>query len=172
MMRTYVLWTEFGKEGHLKEVLENTIIPLLPETSIFIPQKKKLLRGPNGWGEVNDILFPNYVFMDTPDINAVHAVLYQPKIATAYHLLGMDENNILAVKPDEKAWIEHMCDEKGIAGISRGIKEGTTVRFTEGPLVGMEAYVKKIDRHHRFAELQMEFFGAMRKITLACEIIS
>ena len=82
---TYVLWTEYGKEEHIKDVLTNTILRDHQEhTTLYVPKKIKLLRGSrrtggtnglngsngsngavNGWTETVDILFPNYVFIDT-----------------------------------------------------------------------------------------------------------
>ena len=170
-MKTYVLWTATGKEARLKDVLEKTILQYIPSTTLYIPQKKRLFQDKNGWSEIKEVLFPGYVFLDTPDIDAVHADLYDPQIATEYKLLGMKEQDVMTVTDEERAWIQHMCNEEGWnAGVSKGVKEGGKVTFTSGPLVGMEGFISKLNRHKRQAELHMEFFGAMRKITLACEI--
>ena len=59
--QTYVIWTETGKEEHLVEFLRNSVLQrdTVPDTKIYVPKKKKLMRGPEGWAEVEDILFPS-----------------------------------------------------------------------------------------------------------------
>lgn len=46
---TYVLWMEYGKEEHIKDVLTNTILRDHQEhTTLYVPKKIKLLRGTRG----------------------------------------------------------------------------------------------------------------------------
>ena len=42
---TYVLWTEYGKEEHIKDVLTNTILRDHQEhTTLYVPKKMNLYR--------------------------------------------------------------------------------------------------------------------------------
>ena len=41
----------------------------------------------------------------------------------------------------------------------------------DGPLVGMEAYIKKIDRHKRIAVLNAEMFEQEINVSVGLEII-
>ena len=72
----------------------------------------------------------------------------------------------------EKLWIDHILGDERIAGVSRGIKEGKTITFIQGPLVGLEAFVKFVNRHHRYAELEMDFFGGKRRIQLPVDVMN
>ena len=76
------------------------------------------------------------------------------------------------VTATEKLWIEHILGDEKIAGVSKGIKEGKTITFISGPLVGLEAFVKFVNRHHRYAELEMEFFGGKRRIQLPVDVMN
>jgi transcription termination/antitermination protein NusG len=55
---------------------------------------------------------------------------------------------------------------------SIGLIEGDKIIITEGPLMGHESMIKKIDSHKRIAQLDIEMFGQLRTITVALEIIS
>ena len=143
--QTYVIWTETGREEHLVEFLGNTVLKrdTVADTKIYVPKKKKLMRGPKGWTEVEDILFPSYVFLDTADIMTVYDQLTSaPSIKTFYRMLGTGGDKIITVTATEKLWIDHILGDERIAGVSRGIKEGKTITFIQGPLVGLEAFVE------------------------------
>ena len=55
--------------------------------------------------------------------------------------------------------------------MSVGVIEKDKVKIQEGPLVGMEGLIKKIDRHKRQAVLEMEMFGRKVEMKVGVEIV-
>ena len=66
----------------------------------------------------------------------------------------------------EKLWSGRECLE-----ISVGVMEGDKVKIVEGPLVGKESMIKKINKHKRQAVVEINFMGENRLITIGLDII-
>ena len=56
--------------------------------------------------------------------------------------------------------------------LSTGIIENSQIRILEGPLVGMEGTIRKIDRHKRKAWLEIEMFGRTVEMQVGLEVIA
>ena len=171
-METYVLQTRSGDEEKLKEALDMTIVPEVPGTKVYILKKKVRFRKKDGWIDSVKRLFPGYLFVDTPDIISFNNRLQTAEIGKMKRLLGVENEKITPVTPDEQMMIHRLCGDKKMADVSFGVKDGNRILFTRGPLVGMEGLVKRVDRHKRIVQLDMEFFGSTRTVTLAAEIMN
>lgn len=55
--------------------------------------------------------------------------------------------------------------------MSEGVIESGQVRIYQGPLQGMEGYIKKIDRHKKKAWLKIKMFGRMQMVQVGLEIV-
>ena len=55
--------------------------------------------------------------------------------------------------------------------MSVGFIEGDTIKVTEGPLLGLEGKIRKIDRHKRQCVVETEMFGQKTKMTVGLEIV-
>jgi transcriptional antiterminator NusG len=166
----YVIWVETGKEHKVRTLLERRI-PADTYERIVIPEKicRKKIKGE--WHDVQTRLFPGYIFVVTEDITA-----FAGEFAEAFNdvpeftkLLGTDDE-ICPVYPDEEAILERLAGKDETVGMSTGIIENDKVRILEGPLVGLEGTVKKINRHKRTAVLQMEFFDRVMHAEVGLEI--
>lgn len=85
-----------------------------------------------------------------------------------------EEMTELKKKVCEKLQVDEDCDlEHIIDCMSTGVIINNTTKITEGPLVGLEKYVKKIDRHKRLAWLEF-LIGDNEQLTMQAglEIIS
>ena len=51
------------------------------------------------------------------------------------------------------------------------IRNGKLIVF-EGPLVGMEEYITKVDRSKRKARLEMELFSEWKRFEVGLEVVS
>ncbi len=87
MTKTYVLWTETGKEEYIKHMLEKSVLRDIP-VRMYVQKKKKLMRGKKGWMETVDILFPGYVLFETDRIQDVHSHLYDLQGESFMTLIG------------------------------------------------------------------------------------
>ena len=187
--KTYVLYTEHHKEDHLADLLTSTIQKDHPEavTRIYVPKAIRMRhkRDENGnkiWEEYIDVLFYNYVFVETNDIVSFNSLMKTLRIDTGYHLIGKnsvndphntyEEHPIIPVSDGEMDDLNALLGSTGIVGKSTFIKEGSHVEFKSGPLKGMEAKVKKVHPSKHVAIIEMQFLGEVRSITLAVEKLS
>ncbi|MCD7982171.1 MAG: transcription antiterminator, partial [Clostridiales bacterium] len=79
-------------------------------------------------------------------------------------------DEMVPLTEEEKSFILRFCGDDMLAEMSRGIIEGSRVKVLEGPMMGMEAYIVKLDRHKRKAWLEMEMFGRIQRIQVGLEI--
>ena len=50
--------------------------------------------------------------------------------------------------------------------------EGDRVIIISGSLVGMEAVIRKVDRHKRVAYIEMRIFGEIKLVEVGLEIVA
>ena len=146
-----------------------------PRNSAFIPKKKKIFRkkGKNSIEEM--VLFPNYVFVRTVMSHfdfIKYIQLYLVGIEGFIKLLKHDTVGTDSLLPEEINFLKNFLNENFVVDGSTGFIEGDSIIVTEGPLVGYESLIKKIDRHKRLAWIQFNMFGEMRLICVSLEIIS
>ena len=87
-------------------------------------------------------------------------------------LLRYENLEVDTVLPHERAWIESYCDSKFVIEPSTAYIEGDKIIITEGPLMGHESEIKKVNRHKRTVEVELLMFDQIQRITLDCEVIS
>ena len=150
----YVVQVSTGAEERIRLQCEKKIDKSIME-ECFIPQKK--------------ILFPGYVFVVTDYLNDLYEELK--------HIDGMTKmigtgQEIVPLTDEEVEFIQHFGGEDKIVQMSEGIIENSQVKILSGPLEGMEAFIRKIDRHKRKAWLEIEMFGRMQRVEVGLEIIS
>ena len=170
-MSMHVIWTQTGKEEYVKGLLEHSIGRDHHDlaTGIYIPKRAKLFRSSGGVKEESRLLFPGYLFLETPDLEAFMEEFRHLYFKTFIHVLGKNRETLRNVSEEESRQILRLCGDDHFMGISKAIKEGTKVRFVEGPMVGLQAYVKKVEPKKCYAVLEMEMFGQKRNIAAAFE---
>ena len=97
--------------------------------------------------------------METDDIAAFVDTLPKSFFNTFMKVIGKNDQLYLSVKEEELTWIRKLCGDDLTVALSKGVKENGKIRFTSGPLVGMEGLVRKVDRHRRLVTLEIEMFG-------------
>jgi transcriptional antiterminator NusG len=162
----YVIWVETGKEHKIRTILE-TQIPSDTYERIVIPEKliRKKIKGE--WQDVQSRLFPGYLFVVAEDIMPFACAL---KDVPEFTKMLKEDEEIAPIYPDEEAVLKRLVDKNETVGMSTGIIENDKVQILEGPLVGMEGIVKKINRHKRTAVLQMELFDRSMQVEVGLEI--
>ena len=78
---------------------------------------------------------------------------------------------MIPIYPDEKQFLKRIQNEEHLTAMSKGIIIGDKVIVEEGPMCGLEALIKKIDRHHRIAEIESEICGRKARMRVGLEII-
>lgn len=164
----YVMQVRSTTEEAIRTQCEKIIAPEVLE-QCFVPyyEEKKRYRGT--WHIKQRILFPGYVFLVSNQLSELRVSIKE--IIGMKKLIGMGEE-IVPLTEEETALLKRMGAHKGPLEISVGIMENDVVMITDGPLKGMESYIRKIDRHRRKAWLEIEMFGRIMEMEAGLEIIS
>jgi transcription termination/antitermination protein NusG len=159
-----------GHEGKIRDFISKDL-----RNIAFIPKKKKIFRK-HGVNSVDEcILFPNYVFVNTV-MEYVEFAEYVQQFLVGIEgfikLLKHDKVGTESLLPNEIDFLKRFLNENFTVDKSSGIIEGDSVVVIEGPLIGCESLIRKIDRHKRLAWIQINMFGEERAISVPLEIIS
>ncbi len=141
---------------------------------VFTPKQIQLLKRKDRMIKVLKPLFPGYIFIATDKDYKSFRKFYQQSIAIIEGCVRVlkYKDDIETLYPHERAFIERFVNKDKVIDSSIGFLEGDHIRITEGPLVGNESLIKKINRHKRTALVEVTLFGEIQSIELSCEIIA
>lgn len=120
-------------------------------------------------------IFSNYIFIETnmPEKEfreAFFSIGYNS--ADIIRLLTYGKSGIIALRYEERIRLEYLFRSKRCLEHSVGYIEGDRVIITGGALIGIEGSIKKINRHHRSAQIEIILFNETQIIEVALEIVS
>ena len=171
-----VIFVRTGSEQALKNLLEER----LPKEDFtpFLPVKESLYRKNGSFLKKEKILFSGYLFIKTTlDAEIIIKKMWLKLKETIrdkdiFYILhyGKNKNDIIMKEKERISW-EKLLDSKDCISGSVGLIEGDEVRIIEGPLMGLESKIKKIDRHKCEATVEIEMMGTTRELKLYLEII-
>lgn len=164
----YVVQVRTGSEENIRQQCEVKIEKEVLK-SCFIPtyEEKRHIRGE--WITLRKILFPGYLFVITEEIDELYRRLKM--IIGLTKLLGTG-HEIVALTEKEKNFLQTFGGNEHVVRMSEGIIEQSQIKVTSGPLVGMEGYIRKIDRHKRKGWIELEMFGRTQRIQVGLEIVA
>lgn len=140
-----------------KEILERCFVS-------YYEEKKKYL---GAWHIEQKILFEGYVFMVSSRSADLAESLREVVGTTAQSGTGAE---IVSLQEDEIELLKNLGVGETPVEMSTGIIVDGNVMITAGPLAGLEACIRKIDRHKRKAWLEIGMFGRTIQITVGLEI--
>lgn len=165
----YVIQVMSGEEEKIAYLCRQRITKQLYE-NIFIPRYVRKKKYQGEWHEENRILFPGYLFVDTKEENMKEIILQLHFIDGMTKVLG-DGTQAVPVAKKEQEWLKSMMDEQYIVQVSVGHIIGEQIQITSGPLSQYPAIIRKIDRHKRMAEIDIELFGRYTRVQVGLEIV-
>lgn len=137
----------------------------------FIPQIERWYNIKGKKDYVIKDLYPDYIFIKTDmnqdEFDEQYKEFFQT-IQGYAELLEFDE--IYALNSQEQQLMERMFGEGYIVKHSIGNIVNSVLRVDEGPLVGLEDKVIKIDRHKRLATLN--FHALSKNMIVPLEVVS
>ena len=141
-------------------------------TDAFVLTYDRMRRYEGAWHTERKPLFPDCVFLESKDGESLVKELEQ------YREIDDHQNDHyipIPIDKKEEAFLQSLCGSERHSALSKGyIRDGHTC-VTEGPLVGKEAYIRRIDRHKRLAELRLpggeESPDGPRKMCVGLEIV-
>lgn len=144
------------------------------ESVAFVPQVEIIIKNSQSIRRELKPMFPGYVFTDSVLEESIFIDLanrYARFYTCVFYLLGDGRGYYAKLSEDEKRFLLEFCNDEYIVEDSKGFIIGDKVYVTCGPLQGRESIIKKIDRHKRRAEIELMWFGDIRRVSVALEIV-
>ena len=159
-MTTCVLTVTALKKEYSANLL-CSLTPLQPYYArIRIPQKPVYFRKDGVTELIHKVLYPSYIFVDSPDYYSLLSALRDHHLYSYLNLLGKGAEEIKRVSAKELEWVKRLSE------ISAAVFTDNRIHFTIGPLVGCDEAVKKYDRHKRSIMVTTEFLESERDVWL------
>ncbi|KAF6582996.1 MULTISPECIES: antiterminator LoaP [Paenibacillus] len=174
-MPWYALFIENGKEEIVQRFIrmyftESSLISIVPRRKI--PEKKEGIM-------VNSLrlLFPGYILIKTDMTEEIYYTLN--KIPCLYKIVSQgchyskkEGFHLSTISDAEIDLIQQLINENEVIDYSQIYVEGSKVTVQSGPLTGLEAIIKKIDKHKKRAKIRLNFMKSERTVDVGIEIIS
>lgn len=165
----YVIWTLTGKEDIVKDEIVAQIGQENKEKiHILTRERKQKYRGE--WQIRKEKLFPGYLFMDL-EASQVEPVREALRRATEHAKVLKTGDELYPIHAQEEQLLRRLTGDTTNVAVSVGVIEGDKIIVREGPLVGMEGMIKRIDRHKRMAVLEVELFNRISEVKVGLEIV-
>lgn len=165
----YVIWTLTGKENIVRdEILAQIGAEYNNRIHILTRERKQKYRGE--WQKRKEKLFPGYLFMDL-DATQVEPVREVLRRATEHAKVLKTGDELYPIHVQEEQLLRRLTGDTTNVEVSVGVIEGDKIVVREGPLVGMEGMIKRIDRHKRMAVLEVELFNRISEVKVGLEIV-
>lgn len=148
------------------------------EVEPFCPESEVYFRGAQGrqLGKTykKRPLFSGYVFVETTMpasefLTTFGSYIYSSQDIVRILKSGSSDN--IAVPIEERQRLEYLLKNKRCVERSVGYIVGDKVVIKGGPLVGLEGMIKYINRHNRYADIEIDMFGGKIKARCALEIV-
>ena len=167
-MYWHVLFVRGGHEEKIASKINETA------NEAFIPKVTKLFKRKDEMRKEDVPLFKNYVFVKSEQNIREFQEYIQHEVQQMIGFIKLlkHDTQTESLYPHEKEFLMKFANKDHVIDESKGLIEGDKIIITQGPLVGHESMIKKIDRHKRIAQLEIEMFGDKRTITVGLEIVS
>ncbi|MEH2955939.1 antiterminator LoaP [Candidatus Merdisoma sp. JLR.KK011] len=163
----YVIQVRTGTEREIIRQCQ-TVIPKETLEKSFLPCFEEMKRYQGAWHKEQKLLFPGYVFLISGDPEQLYRSL-KPVIGLTKLLKTGDQ--IISLTEPEIQFLLRFGGTEQLVKMSTGFVEQDQIIILDGPLKGMEGYIKKIDRHRREASLELPMFGRILDVKVGLEII-
>lgn len=165
----YVIQVFSGQENAAKDLIERLVDKRCYD-EVFVPRYRSSRKAKDGsWESVLEPLTPGYIIVDTRDPARLGSQLRRVPALTK--LLGGGEA-FLPLDRDERAWIEAWTQHGNrVLESSEAVFERGRVRILDGPLIGREADIVRVNRRRRQAIVRMTFMGREKDVTLGLDVV-
>lgn len=146
-VRWYLVHAPNGKERETCEKVRR-IIPHELMQDAFVMQKEFWFKRDGAWSLQTKPMYKEYFFVATRDAAQLDKALAQ--LSFGCRIAGSRERAYAPMPDDAQDWYRSVLDDDGVVRNSVARIEDGVLHIEQGPLVGQEARVKKIDRHKRW----------------------
>lgn len=167
----YILYVRTGREEKVEQFLKKRM-----DTDVFIPfvpLHERLFKTSGTVKKEIKPLFPGYVFIESEVSCQEFIKIISILIYTSHDIVCIlrYSDTEFAMRESEKQMLLSLCNDSYCIESSSGIMEGDKIRLTDGPLIGCESIIKKVNRHKRQVWIEIEFMGDIRLVCVALQIV-
>ena len=127
------------------------------------------------WKEVEKAYFPGYIFVETDDPKELFKQLsYVPSFTKLLGRAGYTDF-FLPLSKEEERVLDILCSKHSdrVTKLSSVmIKEGMKIQVLDGPLIGLETTIKKVNLHKRTVTIPVNIAGRPGEVELGIDIVS
>lgn len=113
----------------------------------FVMRKERWRKREGEWTLQPVAMYEEYFFVATRDAAALDREL--SKLSFPARIAGTDEHAYVPLSAEAQQWYESVLDDSRTLRNSTGVIQDGVLHVQEGPLVGQEVRVRKINRHKR-----------------------
>ena len=119
--------------------------------------KERWFKRAGAWELQRAVAYRGYAFAVTGDPAGLYKAL--TKVDAHAEIAGADGRAWMPLAPDVQEWFERCMDEGHMLRSSTAVIVDGVLHVQEGPLVGQEERIGKIDRHRRRCEVAVGWDG-------------
>ena len=172
----YVIQVASGQEQKARDLIEKAARGVrdaagkLVVKECFVPRYLVEQKFKGAYRTVERVLFPGYVIAITGNVGALNGEL--AKVPAFTRLLGGGES-FVPLDRSEMALIDTLTsDKRRVVEVSRAVAEGDSVKVVDGPLLGCEGWIRKVNRRKGTCLVETEMFGRVLKIEIGLVVVS
>ena len=144
-MESYCLFCKSGEEGLVIDLLN------LRGLAAFSPLAVRSKPSERGLVRTKARLLPGYVFFDAEEEPDWETIRRFSGVLKVLHY----EDGTRALRHEDLAFVNWLKRYEGMVDVSQVVKVGTRIAFVNGPLVGMEAQVLKVNKSRRQVQIAL-----------------
>ena len=162
----YIIHAKSGKSQELVNFFNRE-----EDIYAFLPMVEKWFSNSQMKMFKDTYMYPNYIFVKSLLERNLFHEKYEKFFQTIDHIAELVVyDDVIALNNSERLFLEKMFGDQNVIKHSVGNIHNSVLKIDEGPLVGLEERITKIDRHKRLAFLDFPMLGNKMKVPL--EVIS
>ncbi len=150
--RWYLLRVPEGREAatcaELKRLVPGDLLK-----DAFALRKERWFKRAGEWSLVPVDMYRGYAFAVSPDAAGLARALTRLTLPAA--LVGTGSRSWAPLADEVASWYASVADEGHVIRSSTAVIVDGVLHVTEGPLVGQEARISKVDRHRRRCQVRV-----------------
>lgn len=150
--RWHVLHVAEGAEAATAVKL-NTVMDSSCFGGAIALRKESWMKRQGAWQLVTKPLWPQYLFAKSDNVVALEDAL--KKLSFRVEVAGMAGHGAPALDDDARIWLETNADAAGVVRASTAEIVGGQLHVLDGPLLGQESRVRRVNRHKRSAVVSL-----------------
>ncbi len=163
----YVIWTTTGQEEKTEALIEKLVDHDTYKCCLIL-YKNKFEKRKGERQKVRKKLLPSYIFVESDRIEDFSEQLQK---LPGFNVVLSSEKEYQPLREREVQIIEKFAGYGSVIDTSVGYIVGDHIVVTEGPLIGCEGLIKKINRHKRIAIIEMNMFDRVTDVSVGLEIV-